>query len=169
MSNLPGEQEILGAGPGRPAGKAQVDPAERTTDGLTYADVSEHNSKNDLYLVIHDKVYNASKFVDEHPGGEEVLLDVGGQDATEAFEDVGHSDEAREILTGLEVGDLKRQPGDPKPKVTARQTTSPSDSSSGSTGSGLGAGLYAIVVVGALAGYLAWKFVASGNEGGSEA
>ena len=41
-------------------------------------------------------------------GGEEVLLDVGGQDATEAFEDVGHSDEAREILDGLIVGDLKR-------------------------------------------------------------
>jgi len=42
-------------------------------------------------------------------GGEEVLLDVGGQDATEAFEDVGHSDEAREILDGLLIGDLKRQ------------------------------------------------------------
>ena len=41
-------------------------------------------------------------------GGEEVLLDVGGQDATEAFEDVGHSDEAREILEGLLVGNLKR-------------------------------------------------------------
>lgn len=41
-------------------------------------------------------------------GGEEVLLDVGGQDATEAFEDVGHSDEAREILEGLLVGTLKR-------------------------------------------------------------
>ena len=41
-------------------------------------------------------------------GGEEVLLDVGGQDATEAFEDVGHSDEAREILEGLLVGSLKR-------------------------------------------------------------
>ena len=41
-------------------------------------------------------------------GGEEVLLDVGGQDATEAFEDVGHSDEAREILDGLKVGSLKR-------------------------------------------------------------
>lgn len=37
-----------------------------------------------------------------------MLLDVGGQDATEAFEDVGHSDEAREILDGLLVGDLKR-------------------------------------------------------------
>jgi cytochrome b involved in lipid metabolism len=42
-------------------------------------------------------------------GGEEVLLDVGGQDSTEAFEDVGHSDEAREILEGLLVGNLKRQ------------------------------------------------------------
>jgi len=44
-----------------------------------------------------------------YSGGEEVLLDVGGQDATEAFEDVGHSDEAREILTGMLVGSLKRQ------------------------------------------------------------
>lgn len=42
-------------------------------------------------------------------GGEEVLLDVGGQDATEAFEDVGHSDEAREILENMLVGTLKRE------------------------------------------------------------
>lgn len=42
-------------------------------------------------------------------GGEEVLLDVGGQDSTEAFEDVGHSDEAREILEGLYVGKLERK------------------------------------------------------------
>jgi len=42
-------------------------------------------------------------------GGEEVLLDVAGQDATEAFEDVGHSDEARETLDKLLVGILKRQ------------------------------------------------------------
>lgn len=37
------------------------------------------------------------------------MLDVAGQDATEAFEDVGHSDEAREILEGLKIGTLKRQ------------------------------------------------------------
>lgn len=44
----------------------------------------------------------------KNSGGEEVLLDVGGQDATEAFEDVGHSDEAREILGKFLIGDLKR-------------------------------------------------------------
>lgn len=37
------------------------------TKELTYSDVSEHTSKKDLYMVIHDKVYNASSFVDEHP------------------------------------------------------------------------------------------------------
>ena len=37
------------------------------TKELTYSDVSEHTSKKDLYVVIHDKVYNASTFADEHP------------------------------------------------------------------------------------------------------
>ena len=53
-----------------------------------------------------------------------MLLDVGGQDATEAFEDVGHSDEAREILDGMLVGPLKRAPGDPAPKIAATDKVS---------------------------------------------
>jgi hypothetical protein len=32
-----------------------------------------------------------------------------GKDATDAFEDVGHSDEAREILAGLLKGELDRR------------------------------------------------------------
>jgi cytochrome b5 len=47
--------------------------------------------------------------VHDFRGGEEVMLDVGGQDATEAFEDVGHSEEAREILAGYEIGTLIRK------------------------------------------------------------
>ena len=37
------------------------------TTELTYAEVSDHASKKDLYLVIHDQVYDATNFVDEHP------------------------------------------------------------------------------------------------------
>lgn len=33
----------------------------------TYSDVSAHATKKDLFIVVHDKVYNASSFVDEHP------------------------------------------------------------------------------------------------------
>ena len=97
-------------------------------------------------------------------GGEEVLLDVGGQDATEAFEDVGHSDEAREILEGLKVGKLKRmvglaaslkctiraadsydQPGDPEPKAPSSVDVQATAKSGGS-----GIGMYAVIAVGAV-------------------
>ena len=33
----------------------------------TYQDVAEHNTKKDIFVVIHDKVYDATKFIDEHP------------------------------------------------------------------------------------------------------
>ncbi|KAL8824156.1 MAG: hypothetical protein Q9191_005260 [Dirinaria sp. TL-2023a] len=130
------------------------------TKGLTYSEVSGHSSKKDLYLVVHDKVYNATTFIDEHPGGEEVLLDVGGQDATEAFEDVGHSDEAREILQGLLVGDLKRQPGDPSPKPQPVAGT-PATSSTGTESTGFGVGLYAVVLIGGALAFGAYKYLQS--------
>ncbi|KAI3320310.1 cytochrome b5 [Xylariaceae sp. AK1471] len=122
---------------------------------FTYQDVAEHNTKKDLYVVIHDKVYDTTKFIDEHPGGEEVLLDVGGQDATEAFEDVGHSDEARETLENLYVGDVKRKAGDPVPKATASAISPPADTSS----AGFGTALYAFVIVGGLAAYFGYQYL----------
>ncbi|OJD09373.1 hypothetical protein AJ78_09074, partial [Emergomyces pasteurianus Ep9510] len=116
-----------------------------------------HNTKKDLYVAIHDKLYNVSSFVDEHPGGEEVLLDVGGQDATEAFEDVGHSDEAREILEGLVVGKLKRVPGDPSPKLQPPTASSSAKSSQDSTGVGIG--MYAIIILLGAIGYGAYQYL----------
>ncbi|KAF2860609.1 cytochrome b5 [Piedraia hortae CBS 480.64] len=126
-----------------------------TSPELTYSEVAKHNTKNDLQVVIHDKVYNVGSFVDEHPGGEEVLLDVGGQDATEAFEDVGHSDEAREILSKMLVGELKRQPGDPSPKTHSATATAKPPPSAG----GLGIGLYAFLILGGAAAYFAYQFL----------
>ncbi|TKA27373.1 putative cytochrome b5 [Salinomyces thailandicus] len=143
---------------------------------FTYSDVSEHTGKKDLYLVIHDKVYNSSSFIDEHPhqrqtgweelyGGEEVLLDVGGQDATEAFEDVGHSDEAREILEGLLIGTLKRQEGDPPahgaPSSSSATSTAPK---SGSEATGLGIGVYALILVGGALAFGAYQYLQAGQQ-----
>ncbi|KAF9888180.1 hypothetical protein FE257_009175 [Aspergillus nanangensis] len=124
---------------------------------FTLAEVAGHSTKKDLYLICHDKVYDCSSFVDEHPGGEEVLLDVAGQDGTEAFEDVGHSDEAREILDGLLVGTVKRLPGDPAPP-SGNHGASSSSSSSGSSG-GLGVGLYTILLIGGAIAYGAYQYL----------
>ncbi|CAD6446937.1 c05e1f4d-4b44-4baa-a57b-3798f91c0ad6 [Sclerotinia trifoliorum] len=134
------------------------------TKEYTYAEAAEHKTKKDLFMVIHDNIYNVSSFVDEHPGGEEVLLDVGGHDATEAFEDVGHSDEAREILKGLQIGTLKRVAGDPAPKP--RTTTASPSSSQDETGTGIG--LYAVILIGGLAAFGAYKYMLA-QEGAVQA
>ena len=47
-----------------------------------------------------------SNYLDDHPGGAEVLLDVAGQDADEFFEDIGHSNDARELKKHL-IGTFK--------------------------------------------------------------
>lgn len=53
------------------------------------------------------KVYDVTKYLDDHPGGAEVMLDVAGQDADEFFEDIGHSKEAREELKKYLIGTFK--------------------------------------------------------------
>ena len=52
-------------------------------------------------------MYDVSKYLDDHPGGAEVMLDVAGQDADEFFEDIGHSKEARTELTKYCIGNFK--------------------------------------------------------------
>ncbi|XP_042654072.1 cytochrome b5 isoform X3 [Tyto alba] len=42
----------------------------------------------------------------KHPGGEEVLREQAGGDATENFEDVGHSTDARTLSETFIVGEL---------------------------------------------------------------
>jgi cytochrome b involved in lipid metabolism len=69
-------------------------------------EVEKHKDKNSTWLVIHDNVYDVTKFLEEHPGGEEVLLEQAGKDATEHFEDVGHSTDARTMMKDYLVGEL---------------------------------------------------------------
>jgi len=44
-----------------------------------------------------------------YSGGEEVVLDTAGRDASVEFDDVGHSEEAWEALEPLLIGTLERK------------------------------------------------------------
>lgn len=68
--------------------------------------VRSHSSQSDLWMVVYNKVYDITEFANLHPGGVEVLLDCAGVDATEAFQDVGHSQDAFEMLLPYLVGEL---------------------------------------------------------------
>ncbi|NXF79660.1 CYB5B protein, partial [Sclerurus mexicanus] len=69
-------------------------------------EVEKRNSSREAWLVIHGRVYDVTRFLEEHPGGEEVLLEQAGRDATESFEDVGHSTDAREMLKQYYIGEV---------------------------------------------------------------
>lgn len=74
----------------------------------TVDDVKTHDTPNDLWMIIYNKVYDVTKFANDHPGGVEVLYDCGGVDATEPFDDVAHSDDAVEMLRPYLVGEVVR-------------------------------------------------------------
>ncbi|ORY49046.1 acyl-CoA dehydrogenase NM domain-like protein [Rhizoclosmatium globosum] len=48
-------------------------------------EVSRHNKADDLWIVIDSVVYDLTRFLPAHPGGEHVLIEVAGKDATEEF------------------------------------------------------------------------------------
>lgn len=78
--------------------------AEEKTFSLK--EVANHNSNKSSWIVIHNSIYDVTQFLNEHPGGEEVLLEQAGKEATEAFEDVGHSTDARELMKKYKIGEL---------------------------------------------------------------
>ncbi|VVB15388.1 unnamed protein product [Arabis nemorensis] len=73
---------------------------------FTLSEVSQHSSPKDCWIVIEGKVYDVTKFLDDHPGGDDVILTATGKDATDDFEDVGHSSTAKAMLDEFYVGDI---------------------------------------------------------------
>ena len=51
----------------------------------------QHNSEEDCWIAINNKVYDLTDFAEEHPAGPESIIELAGQDGTEAFEAV-HSE-----------------------------------------------------------------------------
>ncbi|VVD03345.1 unnamed protein product, partial [Leptidea sinapis] len=61
---------------------------------------------DDAVFVIDNVVYDVTGFLDDHPGGHEVLLNAAGKDATEEFHDIGHSLDAKELMKKYAVGEV---------------------------------------------------------------
>ncbi|KAI8183877.1 putative cytochrome b5 [Colletotrichum sp. SAR 10_66] len=78
---------------------------------FTLQDVAQRSTDRTGLIVVSKKVYDVTEYLTEHPGGgDDILVEVLGQDATEAFHEVGHSEAAREKLESLLVGKLKVEP-----------------------------------------------------------
>ena len=67
-----------------------------------------HNTPDDAWIAVYDSVYDITNYIEDgiHPGGEDVLLEYLGYDATMAFRSVGHSKAALKILDSYKIGCL---------------------------------------------------------------
>ncbi|XP_044020680.1 cytochrome b5-like [Aphidius gifuensis] len=75
-----------------------------TTNIYSYQEVSTHNNENDCWMIMHGGVYDLTKFLTEHPGGEEILLKSAGLDGSDCFDDIGHTREASQLREKYKVG-----------------------------------------------------------------
>ncbi|XP_057430029.1 cytochrome b5-like [Lotus japonicus] len=74
---------------------------------FTLSQVAQHKSNKDCWVVINGRVLDVTKFLIEHPGGDDVLLEVAGKDVTKEFDAVGHSKEAQNLVLKYQVGILQ--------------------------------------------------------------
>eukprot|EP00759_Apiculatamorpha_spiralis_P033447 PhF_6_TR34734/c0_g1_i1/m.50551 len=70
------------------------------------ANVSQHNTKSDAWLIIEGKVYNATSFLNVHPGGSGIILKNAGKDCTTDFKKY-HSSHAWKRLQEFYVSDVQ--------------------------------------------------------------
>ncbi|XP_035894649.1 cytochrome b5-like isoform X2 [Anopheles stephensi] len=105
--------------------------AQTVQKQYSLAEVAQHNKPDDVWMVIHDKVYDVTKFLHEHPGGEEVLIEWAGKEATAEFDDVGHSSDAKEQMKQFLVGEIIET--ERKKKTGAGSVSVPSNESSASS------------------------------------
>lgn len=88
---------------GRGDDRAKTTKPDPTTP-YTTAEIATHASLNDLWVIIDDKVYDLTDYVDEHPGGTDAIAKNAGKDATVGFKGPQHPSRVFDIVEEYRVG-----------------------------------------------------------------
>lgn len=73
---------------------------------FTRKELEKRNHRKDAAIIIDNVVYDVTEFLDEHPGGMDVLLKNAGKDASESFHEVRHSEIAMDWRNKFVVGEV---------------------------------------------------------------
>ncbi|KAK5643616.1 hypothetical protein RI129_007461 [Pyrocoelia pectoralis] len=72
---------------------------------------NDGKSAEKTWIIFKNCVYDVTDFLakDEHPGGIDLILEYGGKCATKAFNDVGHSEDAKNMLAKYKIGEVAQE------------------------------------------------------------
>ena len=71
---------------------------------FTFEQCQAHATSRDCWIVVSGKVYDVTKYLDEHPGGDGLILCLAGRDATADFDEAGHTKHAHALLNEYFIG-----------------------------------------------------------------
>ena len=110
------DQQQHKAGDGGAAANVQAPP-------LSAEEVRRHDTDKSCWIAVHGEVYDVTEFLEEHPGGYDIIVATSGRDATQDFDEIGHSGAAREMLKKYRVGSFAG--GDKNPRAAERRASRP--------------------------------------------
>jgi nitrate reductase (NAD(P)H) len=74
---------------------------------FTMDEVRKHNTEHDAWIIVKDRVYHCTEYMDLHPGGMDPILFNTGTDSTEDFVAL-HFIKATKMLEKYYIGDLDK-------------------------------------------------------------
>ncbi|XP_058213721.1 cytochrome B5-like protein [Rhododendron vialii] len=90
-----------------PSKKSQLYANAKASKLYAKAEVSFHNKRTDCWIIIKDKVYDVTSYVEEHPGGDAILAHAG-DDSTEGFYGPQHATRVFDMIDDFYIGDLEK-------------------------------------------------------------
>ncbi|KAK2759970.1 Cytochrome b2, mitochondrial precursor [Arachnomyces sp. PD_36] len=94
---------------------------------LTGAEIAKHNSKDSCWVIVHNKAYDVTEFLPEHPGGSKIILKYAGKDATEEFDPIHPPDtldkylDASKHLGEVDMSTVEQEEKEADPEEEGRQ------------------------------------------------
>ncbi|KAL4325076.1 hypothetical protein GQ457_11G016460 [Hibiscus cannabinus] len=86
--------------------KSTVDNS-KVSKSYSKSEVNVHNKRTDCWIIIKDKVYDVTSYVEEHPGGDAILAHAG-DDSTEGFFGPQHATRVFDMIDDFYIGDLQK-------------------------------------------------------------
>jgi len=73
----------------------------------TMEDVAKHDKETDCWIVVQGNVINVTHFLNIHPGGKDILLEVAGTDPTLVWETIHAPGTIEKVASQFIVGKIK--------------------------------------------------------------
>ncbi len=76
-----------------------------SSSDITFSQIAQHNLRSSCWVAINGSVYDLTSWIPNHPGGEEVILNLCGRDGSIDYNGQhGDASKSASVLLGFKIG-----------------------------------------------------------------